>query len=768
MSLLQRGPRRRSVRQLPSLAQLLALVLGLAIAAASAASRIADPYELRLARELVFDEFQRLAPRPYREVGVRVVDIDEASLAEIGQWPWPRSILAALVGRIHDLGASAIVFDMVFPEPDRLSPSRLAQQEDLRITIGADAMEALARNLPDNDTLFRDAISKKPVVLGFSAIPGRNERRPAVKAGLAFTGTDPREALPRLAAAAVNLPLLDTAASGVGAITLSPLDSQGVVRRIPLFWSDGSSVYPSLIVEALRVAQKETTVLIHSRSEAPFAMTALGIGRFEMPTTGAGELRIRFGHEIPTRYVSAVKILSNGDDYVLRSLISGHIVLIGTSATGLFDGRATALAETVPGVAVHAQALEQILTADHLLRPDWVDPFEAAWTLLIGVLVAAVSIFCAPITALIYGGLAAAATFLGAWGAFRLEGLLLDPVLPSAAGLVLYVALISFRYFVSDRERRFVRQAFARYVAPEYLTQIEQNPHNLRLGGDEREVTVLFLDIRSFTALSERLSPTQVVEFLNLLFSRLSEDILAEGGTIDKYIGDSLMAFWNAPIPTADHAARACRAALRMRDSLQRLNEADAFRFRQRGDALPAVGIGIGINTGPALVGNMGSEIRFNYSVVGDVVNVASRIEGQCKQLLFDIVVARTVAAAAPGFAYLEAGTLDLRGKAGREKLLLLVGDQHIAAAEEFRMLRGLHEELLDSIRQNRADWKERLAACHAQAETTFPALRNFYQGIPERLSDFRTSLRSAPVKEAASGLVLAHPVKREARGPEP
>lgn len=758
MSLLRRGVRERSVRQVLSVSQLVALVLGLAIAGTASALRIADPYELRLARELVFDAFQRLAPRPYRESGVRVVDIDEASLAEIGQWPWPRSILATLVERLGDLGASAIAFDMVFPEADRLSPARLARQADLRGAIGADAVGAVARSLPDNDELFRNAIAGKPVVLGFSAIPGRNERRPAVRAGLAFTGADPREALPRLSAAATNLPLLDTAASGVGSITLSPLDSQGVVRRIPLVWSDGTRVYPSLVIEALRVAQKEASVLIHSRNEAPFAMTAVGVGRYEMPTTGAGELRIRFGHDLSARYVPATRILSNGDDAALRGLVARHIVLIGTSATGLFDGRATALAETVPGVAVHAQALEQILSGEHLWRPDWVEPFEAAWTLLIGVLVTGVSIFSAPITALVYGGVAAAVTFLGAWGAFRLEGLLLDPLLPSAAGLVLYVALISFRYFVSDRERRFVRQAFARYVAPEYLTQIERNPQNLRLGGDEREVTVLFLDIRGFTALSERLSPTQVVEFLNLLFSRLSEDVLAEGGTIDKYIGDSLMAFWNAPIPTADHAARACRAALRMRDSLRKLNEVDAFRFRQRGDALPDVAIGIGINTGPALVGNMGSEIRFNYSVVGDVVNVASRIEGQCKPLAFDIVVARTVAAAAPGLAYLEAGTLDLRGKAGREKLLLLVGDEQVAADLVFRSLRENHEELLDGIRQSRSDWQQRLQACCTLSASAFPALLPFYEAIPVRLIDFGTSLRSGPV----------HLLKREVRGPEP
>jgi len=735
--LLRRIKRRRAVGMPLSRAQILALVLGLAIAASSTVLRIVDPYEFRLARELIFDAFQRLAPRPYRAVPVRIIDIDEASLARIGQWPWPRSDLARLVTRLRDLGASVIVFDMVFPEPDRLSPSLLAQQEDLRAAIGPVLADAVAPRLPDNDKLFREAIADGSVVLGFAAAPGANERRPPSKAGLAFTGADPREALPAFRAATTNLPQFENVAGGVGAITLSPLDAQGVVRRIPLLWSDGARIFPSLVVEALRLVQQETTVLVHSRDAAPFAVTALRVGALDIPITRAGELRVRFGHDIPTRYVSAARLLSTDDDQALRDLVSGHIVLIGTSATGLFDGRATPLAETVPGVSVHAQALEQILTADHLRRPDWVDPLECAWVLFLGILVTVVAVTCAPVTALAYGGLIAAITFLVAWEAFRFDGLLLDPAFPSAAGLALYLTLISFRYFVSDRERRFVRQAFARYVAPSYLAQIEKDPGSLRLGGDERDVTVLFLDIRNFTGLSERLSPTEVVEFLNLLFGRLSDDLLAEGGTIDKYIGDSVMAFWNAPIQQNDHVARACRAALRIRDSVRELNETDAFHFRKRAIALPDVAIGIGINTGPALVGNMGSERRFNYSVIGDTVNVASRVEGQAKRLAFDIVVAQAVTHASPGFAYLDAGILDLRGKIGRERLYVLVGDEPVSIGREFHDMRRLHEALLAGIQRGSADWGNRLLDCQKHADETFPVLGRFYRAVPERIRDF-------------------------------
>ncbi|MBZ6075312.1 CHASE2 domain-containing protein [Microvirga puerhi] len=705
--------------------------------------RIADPYELRLARELVFDEYQRLLPRPNRKVPVQIVDIDEASLAKIGQWPWPRSELARLVERLHDLGASAIAFDMVFPEADRLSPSRLVQESDLKVAIGADLAERIASRVPDYDQLFAAAVAGKPVVLGFAAIPGSDERRPAIKTGLAFTGEDPRPALPSFTSGTLNLREFDGVARGIGAITLSPLDTQGVVRRIPLLWTDGRRIYPSLVVEVLRVMQGETSVLVHSRDTAPFAVTGVRVGRFDLPTTSAGELRIRFGHDTPARRISAEALLYRADSDGLRELIAGHAVLIGTSAVGLYDYRVTPLGETVPGVTVHAQALEQILAGDHLRRPDWGDPLEWAWMLLLGAATTIVAATCSPGTALAYGGTLAAVTFLGAWIAFSQGGILLDPTYPCAAGLFLYVAMISFRYFVSDRDRRFVRQAFARYVAPSYLEHIEKDPASLRLGGDEREMTILFLDIRDFTSLSERLSPTEVVEFLNVLLGHLSRDVLTEGGTIDKYIGDSIMAFWNAPIQVPDHAARACRAALRIRNTLHELNESDAFRFRQRTNPLPDVAIGIGINTGPALVGNMGSDVRFNYSVVGDTVNVASRVEGQAKPLCVDIVVADTVKASAHEFAYLKAGRLALRGKSHKVKLFILAGDGGTASSPEYIELKHHHAELLASVEKSVAN-AAALSACNALADRCFPWLYGFYRGGVRHIAVDRAKPRLA------------------------
>lgn len=720
-------------------AQSIALAFGFALVVLCTAFRIADPYNLRLARELVFDAFQRAEPRADSDVPVRVVDIDEASLARLGQWPWPRSELARLVERLSGLGAAAIAFDMVFPEPDRLSPARLVEQPEVMAAFGVD--RSLSALVPDYDRSFAASLEGKPVVLGFAAIPGVNDERPGLKAGMAFTGQDPRMALPSFSAATRNLPELDAAARGVGAITVSPLDTHGVIRQLPLLWNGGARIYPSLVLETLRVMHKDSTLLVHSRNEEPFAVTNVRVGPYDIPTTSSGELRVRFGRESRDRVVSAWSVLSGADDAGLRPLIDGHAVFVGTSATGLYDHRVTPLGDSVPGVLVQAQALEQILAGEHLRRPDWADPLEWAWMLALAGLTTLVAVLCAPITALCYGGAMAALTCVGAWIAFSRGGVLLDPTSSCATGLFLYVSMISFRYFVSDRDRRFVRQAFSRYVAPSYLAQIEKNPASLRLGGDERSMTILFVDIRGFTALSERLSPTEVVEFLNTLFGRLSTDILAEGGTIDKYIGDSIMAFWNAPLQMPDHAARACRAALRMRETLRELNETDAFHFRRRPDPLSDVAIGIGINVGPALVGNMGSESRFNYSVVGDAVNVASRVEGQAKPLAADALVAESVSVAASDFAYLEVGALDLRGKREKEKLFILVGDPDTARTVDFLALKACHTELLANM-ENPVVARRRLSECMRLSDLSFPDLRAFYARLGERLEAATSDLR--------------------------
>jgi adenylate cyclase len=714
----------------------LVLAFALAFVLACGAVRLADPPQVKLVRELLFDQYQRLAPRPYQDLPVRIVDIDEASLAAIGQWPWPRNDLARLVDRLADLGAAAIAFDFVFPEPDRMSPAALGRRSDVASSLGPALAASIVSRLPDNDELFARSMTDHSVVLGFGIVAGANDKRPAVKSGLAYTGENPADSLASFRGATVNLPVLDAAAAGLGAISVSPQDDQGIVRQVPLLWSDGKKIYPGLALESLRVAQQAQTLLVRSTPQAPAAIVSARVGDLEVPTTKAGELRIRFTPDVPERYVPAVKVLADPPDPSLRTLIENHIILVGTSAVGLLDVRVTALGETVPGVAVHAQAIEQMLLGEHLRRPDWVDPLEILWTAVFGLTIAGLGLFAGPVVALTAGAVLVLATIGGSWVAFDRYGILLDPFFPAITGLALHFALTSFRFLVTDRDKRFVRRAFGRYVSPAVLAELERNPQALRLGGEERELTILFLDVRSFTSLSETMSPTDLVDFVNRLLSHLSEEIVAEAGTIDKFIGDSIMAFWNAPLAVPGHVVMACRASLRMRERMDALNASDAFGFRARGHASATVRIGIGLNVGMACVGNMGSESRFNYSALGDAVNVASRVEGLCKEVGADILGSESVVAAAPDFAWLEAGSVMLRGRAAGTRIFILVGDEAVARGEAFAALKSAHGALLKAWEaEDRDGWSRCLAQCIAASQTDFTMLAPFYKSPEPRLS---------------------------------
>ena len=417
----------------------------------------------------------------------------------------------------------------------------------------------------------------------------------------------------------------------------------------------------------------------------------------------------------------------------VRAAIEGSIVFVGTSAAGLQDIRATALGENVPGVSLHAQTIEQILSGRFLSRPDWANGLEILFIAILGGLLVVLTIFVSPAIALAAGILITAFALVASWLAFSFAGLLFDPLAPVAAGTITHFATTSFRFLVTDRERRAIRRAFGQYLSPSLLHRIEHTRNALRLGGDDRELTVMFVDVRNFTEISERLSPTAVVGFLNTLLDALSRHVIANEGTLDKFIGDSIMAFWNAPLDVNDHCSKAVRAALAMRETLASLNAGDAFGF----GAEHKVGIGIGIHTGIACVGNMGAEARFNYSAVGDAVNVASRLESACKTVSFDILVSEDTAKALPGYALLDAGALGLRGKSGRTNVYAVVGDEQVAASPEFADLQVIHGQLVQALRWRSAGSRKILSAAKLKAGRLTAGLKEFYDRISRRPDHF-------------------------------
>ncbi|RUM96325.1 adenylate/guanylate cyclase domain-containing protein [Pseudaminobacter arsenicus] len=707
-------------------AQQIGVVIGLVVVAALTWLRANDPEPLKIAREATFDQYQRWAPRAFEPMPVRVVDIDEASLRQFGQWPWPRDRLAALVDALAQMGASSIAFDILFAEPDRLSPRNV-----VRNVAGIDP--GLLRQLPDNDELFAGSIVGNPVVLGFG-LSNQGTHKPQVKAGFAFTGESPLAAPPHMRAATPLRPQLEANAAGIGHISLNPRKSSAVVRSVPLLVSDGEQLYPSLALEALRVAQGASTYLVLGAPNTPGTITAVKIGDFVVPTTAAGELWLYVSRDRAERYVSASDILApGGPSAAVKAAIEDSIVFIGTSAAGLQDIRTTALGQNVPGVSLHAQIVEQILSGRFLSRPDWADGLEILSVAILSGLLVVLTIFVSPAIALAAGLLLTVCALVASWLAFSVEGLLFDPLAPLAAGTVTHFAATSFRFLVTDRERREIRRAFGQYLSPTLLYRIEHTRNALRLGGDDRELTVMFVDVRNFTTMSERLSPTALVGFLNTLLDALSRHVIANEGTLDKFIGDSIMAFWNAPLDVPDHCAKAVRAALAMRETLAELNARDAFGFGPE----HKIAIGIGIHTGLACVGNMGAETRFNYSAVGDTVNVTARIESACKEVGFDILVSADAAKALTGHALLDAGALALRGKSDRTNVCAVIGDGQVAAFQEFAELQAIHARLVEALRSRSAASRKLASAAKFTAARLPVQLHEFYDRIWRRSGHF-------------------------------
>ena len=707
-------------------AQQIGVVIGLAIVTALAVLRASDPQLLRLARDLTFDQYQRLLPRSFENQPVRVVDIDEASLREFGQWPWPRNRIAALVDRLSDMGAAAIAFDVLFAEPDRLSPRNV-----VRDVTGVDP--SLLGKLPDNDEILSQSIAGKPVVLGFG-LSNEGNYLPPVKAGFAYTGESPFGAPPAIRAATPLQPQLQANAAGLGHISLNPGTSSAVVRAVPLFLSDGKQLYPSLALEALRVAQGASTYILDAAPDTANTLTRVKIGNFVVPVTASGELWLYVSPDTAKRYISASKILTAGAASAdIAAAIEGSIVFIGTSASGLQDVRTTALGENVPGVSIHAQIVEQILSGRFLSRPDWADGLEILSIAVLGSLLVIVTTFVNPVVALACGLLITFFALVASWIAFLYGGLLFDPMAPIVSGSITHFAATAFRFLVTDRERRDVRRAFGHYLSPSLLHRIEHTRDALRLGGDERELTVMFVDVRNFTQISEEITPSAVVAFLNTLLDALSHHVIANDGTLDKFIGDSIMAFWNAPVDVSDHAGKAVRAALGMRETLARLNSSDAFGFGNR-----QVAIGIGIHTGLACVGNMGAETRFNYTAVGDAVNIAARIESACKDVNFDVLVSEQTAGLLPDCALLEAGALTLKGKSTRTKLFAVIGDSHLAKSADFVELQAMHSQLVAALRTRSTSSRKLIGATRLKAQIAAAGLlQGFYSQISRRAGHF-------------------------------
>ncbi|MGE0584052.1 MAG: CHASE2 domain-containing protein [Flavobacteriaceae bacterium] len=708
------------------------LILGLLLVVAMAGVRAYDPFPTRAFRAFYFDLLQRVSPRPYVDAPVRIVDIDDASLAAIGQWPWPRTKLAELVEKLNAYGAAVIGFDVMFSEADRYSPARLLEDPAVAGLLEGPRDTAALRRL-DYDQLFADAMRAGNVVLGVAATLADSAHEPYDKAGFVEIGEHPSAGLPTVGKLTPLVPSLREAAARIGEINVSPGSESNVVRTVPLVWRAESGLVPSLSLEVLRVALGQTTMIVSGSPDLRGVTEAVQVGDYAIPTTADGQIWVRYRHDDPRLYVSAKDVLADAQTPELRAALEGNIVLVGTSAAGLLDIRAVPLGENIPGVSIHAQIIEQVLLDQFLYRSDFVRGLELLAFIAIGIVVSVVMSRFGAATSISAGAAAAVTILAGGFYLFLKHGILFDVTFPLVGGAVNFGCLAAFQFIVVDREKRVIQRSFAHYVSPTVLKELEARGYHLELGGEIRPVTVMFSDIRNFTHLSETMSPSDLVTLLNALFSTLADAILEEQGTIDKFIGDAIMAFWNAPVELADHEARACLAVLGMRTALARFNET------LERDGKPPIRIGMGCASGIACVGNIGSAQRFNYSVIGDTVNVASRIESSCKAVGYDIVLLRSTALAASELATLPAGFVELKGKTDRLAIDILVGDAAVARSEAFASLRAAHEKLIEALagRNMRAAKGRLVKDCLSHAAAVDPALVTFYARIVERAEDF-------------------------------
>ncbi|HTZ36490.1 MAG TPA: adenylate/guanylate cyclase domain-containing protein [Stellaceae bacterium] len=710
-------------------------LLPLVALAIALAARLIAPTMLDRLMLISFDEYQRLAPREAEDVPITIVDIDEDSLRRYGQWPWPRSLDAELVNKLRDAGAAVVSFDVVFAEPDRTSPKVLLAQLTRQGDVSAETSRLLS-TLPDPDEMLAAALKSLPTVAGFILVDHAEMPAPAQKAGYAFAGDNPLQFVDAFPAAISDLPELQSASAGDGFLN-EHVDWDQIVRRVPLVMRLGSKPVFSMVAETLRVLTGAHTYVARAagaNGEKSFGestgLTAVKIGPLTIPTDAAGRVWVYYSKARPERRISAAKILAGEFD---PAQIKDHVILVGTSAAGVVnDLQATPLAAAVPGVEIHAQLLEQILQGVYLTRPDWAQGAEILFALTIGIGLILVLPRIGALASALCGVAVIVTAMAASWFAFRDAHLLLDPVYPTVVLVLVYFTASILGYLATEARQQQIRGAFSRYMSPHYVAELARNPGKLQLGGEYKTLTVMFCDIRGFTAISEGLDARELTHLMNRFTSPMTEIITETQGTIDKYIGDCIMAFWNAPLDDPDHARNAVRAAQEIRRRLVELNRELAAEAEAAGKPYHELRVGIGVNTGQCVVGNFGSEQRFNYSLMGDPVNLASRLEGLCKLYRVDLTIGEDTAVLLDNPELIELDLVAVKGRSRAVKIYTLPPD-----GEDEAPYKARHGELLAAYR--RQDWAGALAALGEAPLAAVRYLEPVYELYRERILHFQS-----------------------------
>ncbi|MBK8016451.1 MAG: adenylate/guanylate cyclase domain-containing protein [Betaproteobacteria bacterium] len=649
---------------------------------------------------ITYDTRLRLTMPSTQDSRIVIVDIDEKSLAEEGRWPWRRDRVAALVDKLFDRYAVAVIgFDVVFPEKDESSGLQvlreLSQSEFKDVPQFQNLLETVAPRL-EFDRVLADHLRNRPVVLGYYFSNQKQDGR-----GLAL-GSIPAPVLPAgtftgrnidfssFEGYGGNLPELQQAAASGGHFTPAT-DHDGVHRRVPILAQYKGAYYEPLALAIVRLLLKSPKVVPGYPSDSLMNRSYPGLEWVE-----AAPVRIPVDEQanalVPYRgpqgsfvYVSATDVLR---DRTAVEQLKDKIVLVGTTAPGLQDLRSTPVAPLFPGVEIHANLIAGMLDGTIKQRPPYVLGAEVVLLGLAGLSLAFALPFLSPIrstvaTVVTLAGIAAVNVAIWHYG---------NLVLPLASGLLmvflLYAVNMSYGYFVESRSKQRIAGLFGQYVPPELVDEMSRNPDEFSMESESREMTVLFSDVRGFTTISEGLEPKALSQLMNDYLTPMTRVIHRQRGTIDKYMGDAIMAFWGAPVEDAEHARHAVLAGLEMERTLEEM----AAEFKAKG--WPPLRIGIGVNTGKMSVGNMGSEIRVAYTVMSDSVNLASRLEGLTKRYGVTMLVGEDTRAAVPDVVFRELDRVRVKGKDEPVTIYEPVGMQGEVPKEKLDRMKLFHQAL--------------------------------------------------------------------------
>jgi adenylate cyclase len=582
----------------------------------------------------------RGAVQPGGQIVLAVVD--EKSIAREGKWLWPRSKFADLVEKLSAAGARIIAFDIGFLEPDNgqvIDIITSIQQQSRRAEHPDRALDAYLEDLKidaDNDGRLARAIRdcQSTVVLGYFFQMNAANAPPLAEAELRqhqqnihhskyslerYSSEQARRVpLFRAVYPQSNIPELAEAADHSGYFNMLP-DRDGVVRWLPAVLKFRKTLYaPLSLVTVGAYLQQPLAVHIDD-----YGVRQIRIGSTHIPTDEEGRILVNYRGEAETFPHIPITDILNGS--VTSDRLKDKIVMVGATAVGIYDLRVTPFGEVFPGLEIHANLIDSVLSEDFLHRPKWVAIFDLLAILVAGLCMGLVL----PRVSVIPGLAAMLGIFMGyilfCQYLFIRHGLVLNIVYPLFVLLLVYLSITAQRYFAETKQKRFIKNAFSTYLAPSVVRQLIESPESLELGGEERDITAFFSDVQGFTSISETLSPPQLVELLNEFLTEMTDIILQYEGTVDKFEGDAIIAFFGAPNQLSDHAMRACRAAMHMQHRL------DQLRRKWEAEGKPPLKMRIGLNSGRAVVGNMGSASRMDYTMMGDMVNTAARLEGANK-----------------------------------------------------------------------------------------------------------------------------------------